>query len=94
MGYGGEIEDPKRFWGFGFGPSGRLTLVKVPEVERLTNRSYSVNLPVALAEAIDTRKGEDMERGLDGRNTWVLSRTKLKRPSRKVPQTPWVDAYA
>jgi antitoxin component of MazEF toxin-antitoxin module len=35
--------------------------VKIQKVDRPTNRSYYVNLPVALAESIDVEKGEALQ---------------------------------
>ena len=34
--------------------------IKVQKVERPTNRSYYLNLPVVLAEALEITKGEEM----------------------------------
>ena len=56
---------------------------KIQKVERPTNRSYYVNLPVALAEAIDIEKGEDVEWNVEDKNTLVLTRIK-KLPKRKT----------
>jgi hypothetical protein len=52
--------------------------VKIQKVERPTNRSYYVNVPVALAEAIGVIKGEAFEWFLDDRNTLVLKRLKQR----------------
>ena len=49
--------------------------VKVQKVERPTNRSYYVNLPTAVAEAIAVGKGETFEWSVEDKNTLVLSRT-------------------
>jgi antitoxin component of MazEF toxin-antitoxin module len=51
-------------------------LIKVQKVERPTNRSYYVNLPVALAEAIDLQKGEQWEWSMEDKNTLIFSRVK------------------
>jgi len=62
-------------------------LIKVQKVERPTNRSYYVNLPVVLAEAIDLQKGEQWEWSMEDKNTLVLSRVKkreIHRRSRKA----------
>jgi antitoxin component of MazEF toxin-antitoxin module len=62
-------------------------LIKVQKVERPTNRSYYVNLPVVLAEAIDLQKGEQWEWSMEDKNTLVLSRVKkreIRRRSRKT----------
>ena len=46
--------------------------VKIQKVDRPTNRSYYVNFPVALADALEIRKGEKF--------TWLLAGTiQLKR---------------
>ena len=62
-------------------------LIKVQKVERPTNRSYYVNLPVVLAEAIGLQKGEPWEWSMEDKNTLVLSRVKkreIRRRSRKA----------
>jgi antitoxin component of MazEF toxin-antitoxin module len=51
-------------------------LIKVQKVERPTNRSYYVNLPVALAEAINLQKGEQWEWSMEDKNTLIFSRVK------------------
>ena len=35
--------------------------VKLQKVERPTNRSFYINLPAALADAVQLAKGEDLE---------------------------------
>jgi antitoxin component of MazEF toxin-antitoxin module len=62
--------------------------VKIQKVERPTNRSYYVNLPVALAEAAGIVKGEEMEWEIDDRNTLVLLRKKPIKPLRKKNKNP------
>ena len=54
--------------------------VKVQKVERPTNRSYYVNVPVALAEAAHVRKGEQFEWCVEDQNTFVLRRINPRRP--------------
>ncbi|HXT13360.1 MAG TPA: hypothetical protein VN873_17520 [Candidatus Angelobacter sp.] len=58
-------------------------LIKVQKVERPTNRSYYLNLPVALAEAIGLSKGEEWEWSIEDKNTLVLTR-KIKKTARKL----------
>jgi hypothetical protein len=61
--------------------------VKIQKVQRPTNRSYYVNFPVALAEAIGLEKGEDLEWLLEDKNTLILQRIKPKAPRpRKHPK--------
>jgi antitoxin component of MazEF toxin-antitoxin module len=57
-------------------------LVKVQKVERPTNRSYYVNLPVVLAEALEIEKGEEMKWLVEDKNTLLLCRTR-NRPARQ-----------
>ena len=62
--------------------------VKLQKVERPTNRSFYVNLPVAIAEAIGLQKGESLEWTIENRNTLILSRphkqkTEKLKPSRR-----------
>ena len=61
--------------------------VKIQKVERPTNKSYYVNLPAALAEAAEIRKGEECEWLVEDRNTFVLRRRK-KKPSVKKTKEP------
>ena len=58
-------------------------VVKLQKVERPTNRSYYVNFPVALAEAMDMTKGEEFVRIVEDKNTLIFKR-KITRPSRRL----------
>lgn len=62
-------------------------LIKVQKVERPTNRSYYVNLPVVLAEAIGLEKGDQWEWFIEDKNTLVLSRFK-KKTKRRLAAKP------
>lgn len=53
--------------------------VKIQKVERPTNRSYYVNFPLALADAVDLEKGEEMEWVVEDRNTFILRRKTLRK---------------
>ena len=53
-------------------------LVKVQKVERPTNRSYYVNLPVVMAEALTIEKGEEFQWIVEDKNTLIFSRVKPK----------------
>jgi hypothetical protein len=60
--------------------------VKLQKVERPTNRSYYLNFPVALAEAMQVQKGEEFVWILEDRNTLILQRSKplpTVRPKRR-----------
>ena len=61
--------------------------VKLQKVERPTNRSYYINLPAAVAEAIAANKGETFEWSVEDKNTLVLSRT-IRRAVRVFRKTP------
>jgi hypothetical protein len=58
-------------------------LIKVQKVERPTNRSYYLNFPVVLAEAMELTKGEEWEWSVEDKNTLILTR-KTKKPRRKL----------
>lgn len=55
-------------------------LIKVQKVDRPTNRSYYLNLPVVLAEAMELSKGEEWEWFIEDNNTLVLIRKNKKSP--------------
>ena len=55
--------------------------IKVQKVERPTNRSYYVNLPVVLAESLGIKKGEVWQWRVQDQDTLVFSRLKVKTPS-------------
>lgn len=57
--------------------------VKIQKVERPTNKSFYVNFPVALAEAIEVAKGESFEWSVEDKNTLVFKRIRAK-PPRKL----------
>ena len=54
-------------------------LVKIQKVERPTNRSFYVNLPVVMAEALAIEKGEEFQWTVEDKNTLVLARCKPKK---------------
>jgi antitoxin component of MazEF toxin-antitoxin module len=51
---------------------------KIQKVSRPTNNSFYVNLPAAIAEAIEVEKGELFEWIVNDRNTLILKRRELK----------------
>ena len=48
--------------------------IKVQKVERPSNRSYYVNLPSPIAEAVKMQKGEVLEWFIENRNVFILKR--------------------
>ena len=50
--------------------------VRVQQVDREKSRSFYVNLPIVLAEAMGIQKGEVFVWSLEDKNTLVLSRLK------------------
>ena len=57
--------------------------VKLQKVERPTNRSFYLNFPVALAEAMSVEKGEEFEWLVEDQNTLVRRRVKPRASVRK-----------
>ena len=57
--------------------------VKIQKVERPTNRSYYLNFPLVLAEAMGVEKGEEFEWVVEDLNTLVLRRLKPRPSARK-----------
>jgi len=60
--------------------------IKLQKVNRPTNRSYYLNFPVALAEAIGAEKGEEFEWIVEDRNTLILQRIKPLPPVHRKGQ--------
>lgn len=61
--------------------------VKIQKVDRPTNRSFYVNFPAAMADAVGLQKGEAMEWFVEDRNTFLLRRKK-PHPSFLAPPPP------
>jgi hypothetical protein len=55
-------------------------VVKLQKVERPTNRSYYVNFPIALAEAMGITKGEEFVWIIEDKNTLIFKRKKARAP--------------
>ena len=53
--------------------------VKLQKVERPTNRSFYVNLPAALADAIELDKGEELEWFIEDKNTLIRRRKRIRK---------------
>jgi bifunctional DNA-binding transcriptional regulator/antitoxin component of YhaV-PrlF toxin-antitoxin module len=53
---------------------------KVQKIKRETQTTYYVNLPTAIAEALEIKKGEVFEWHVEDSNTLVLRRRKLRKP--------------
>jgi bifunctional DNA-binding transcriptional regulator/antitoxin component of YhaV-PrlF toxin-antitoxin module len=63
-------------------------VVKLQKVERPTNRSYYVNFPVALAEAMGITKGEEFLWIVEDKNTLILKRKKARTPRAMKAMVP------
>ena len=63
------------------------TSVRVQQVDREKSRSFYVNLPIVLAEAMGIQKGEVFVWSLEDKNTLIFSRLKGKdhRTLKKCP---------
>ena len=57
--------------------------MKLQKVERPTNRSYYINFPVALAEAMGMEKGEVFEWLIEDKNTLLFKRV-ISKPMNKL----------
>ena len=55
-------------------------VVKLQKVQRPTNRSFYVNLPAALADAVQLDKGEELEWFVEDKNTLILRRRNPANP--------------
>ena len=62
--------------------------VKLQKVERPTNRSFYINLPAALADAIQLSKGEELEWLIEDKNTLILRRKRPLKPRKIRSLTP------
>ncbi len=61
--------------------------VKLQKINRPTNRSFYVTIPVVLVEAMELQKGEEWQWTVDDLNTLVLQRVS----PRGSPRTRRVD---
>ena len=52
------------------------TSVRVQQVDRQNSRSFYINMPIVLAEAVGMKKGEVFVWTLEDKNTLVFSRLK------------------
>lgn len=57
-------------------------VIKVQKVERPTNRSFYLNLPAVLADALDIQKGDQLQWSIEDKNTLILSRLHAQKPRR------------
>lgn len=63
------------------------TRVKVQKVDREKSRSFYVNLPIVLAEAMGIQKGEEFDWQMEDKNTLIFSRV-TPQASRKLKSNP------
>lgn len=55
-------------------------VTKIQRVDRPTNQSFYVVMPVALAQAFELEKGEEFEWIIEDKNLLFLRRVKTKKP--------------
>ena len=60
--------------------------VKIQRVERGNTKSFYVNFPAAIAEAIQLEKAEEMEWLIENRDTFVLKRIVASRSVLRKPK--------
>jgi hypothetical protein len=57
--------------------------VKIQKVQRPSNRSFYLNFPMALAEALDVEKGEVFEWSIQDKYTLIAKRVSARNPKAK-----------
>ena len=57
--------------------------VKIQRVQRPSNRSFYLNFPIALAEALGVEKGETFEWVVQDRNTLIVKRVNPPKTKQK-----------
>jgi hypothetical protein len=65
-------------------------VVKIQKVDRGKTRSFYLNFPAALADAIEVEKGEEFEWMMEDKNTVWLRRTQ-RRQLRKPPSKRLIE---
>ena len=50
--------------------------VKLQKIERPTNKTFSVTIPVVMVETMELKKGEEFEWLVEDKNTMILKRKK------------------
>jgi len=56
---------------------------KIQKVERPTNQSFYVNLPSAVAQAMNIEKGEEFDWIIEDKNLLLFQRVKTKKEYKK-----------
>ena len=59
--------------------------VKLQKINRPTNKSFFVTIPVVLVESMELEKGEQFEWLLEDKNTLILRR-RIPKEMRKLPK--------
>ena len=55
--------------------------VKLQKIERPTNKTFCVTVPVVMVEAMDLKKGDELEWFIEDKNTMILRRKKFRDPN-------------
>lgn len=50
--------------------------IRIQKVDRPSNRSFYVNFPAPIADAVNMQKGEELEWIVEDRNTFIIKRVK------------------
>jgi len=53
--------------------------VRIQRVDRPTNRSFYLNFPSPIADAVNMQKGEELEWLVEDRNTFIIKRVKSRK---------------
>ena len=64
------LADEKEFMGY---------KVRLQKIERPTNKTFCVTVPVVMVEAMELKKGDELEWFIEDKNTMILRRKKLRK---------------
>lgn len=53
--------------------------VRIQRVDRPTNRSFYLNFPAPIADAVNMQKGEELEWLVEDRNTFIIKQVKARK---------------
>ena len=53
--------------------------VKLQKIERPTTKTFCVTVPVVMVEAMELKKGDELECFIEDKNTMILRRKKLRK---------------
>ena len=60
--------------------------VKIQRVDRKTTKSFYINFPAAIAEAMGMEKGEEYEWNIEDKNTLIFTRVQALAPRENLSE--------